>query len=152
MQFRAAWAMTLILLPSCDSHRTYAEGCGALPKAWITPRQGRSVLSLLSVISVSGDDVIDWNGQRISEASLQLRLKRTGDLNPVPVTQIIFAPDVDCERVRRLRALLSSNLDCTSNLCAEGAGKWWFVGDVVSPGHPVEPYDPDGFESPQRRR
>jgi hypothetical protein len=34
-------------------------------------------------------------------------------------------------------------LDCSYGRCAEGSGKWWFIGDVVGPGITNEPYDPD---------
>ncbi len=143
MKRRAVLALTSLLLTSCGNHRTYAEGCGPLPKGWVKPRQSRSVLSLLNVISVRDDSLIEWNGKPISEATLQTYLKVTSGMNPVPVTQIKFAPKADCETVRRLRALMSTNLDCTYGKCAEGAEKWWFVGDVVRRGHPPEPYNPD---------
>lgn len=143
MKRKAALVLMSMLLAGCDKPRTYAEGCGPLPKGWITPRQGRGVLSLLNVISVRDASLIEWNGKPISEGTLQSYLKVTSGMNPVPVTQIKFAPTSDCETVRRLRALMSSNLDCSYGKCAEGAGKWWLIGDVVFPGHPNEPYDPD---------
>jgi hypothetical protein len=90
---------------------------------WITPRQGRGVLSLLDVISVRDASLIEWNGKPIAEATLRSYLKLTTGINPVPVTQIKFAPTTDCETVRRLRALMLSNLDCGYGKCAEGARK-----------------------------
>jgi hypothetical protein len=143
MKRRAALAWMSLLLTSCSNHRMYAEGCGPLPKGWITPREGRGVLSLLDVIAVRDASLIEWNGKAVSEPTLQTYLKQTSRLNPVPVTQIKFAPTANCETVRRLRALMSSKLDCSYGKCAEGAGKWWFVGDVVWPGHPSAPFDPD---------
>jgi len=152
MKPKAALAGMCLLLVSCRNHHTYAEGCGPLPRGWITPRQGRSVLSLFNVISVRDDSLIEWDGKPISEATLQAYLKVTSGMNPVPVTQIKFAPTTDCQTVRRLRGLMSSNLDCTVGKCAEGAGKWWLVGDVVWRGHPPEPYDPDAPGPPGRKQ
>lgn len=143
MKLETALGWMSLLLASCSNPRTYVEGCGDLPEGWITPRQGRGVLSVLNVISVGEAGRIKWNGRPISEADLESYLKQTSEMNPVPVTQIKFVANVDCETVRRLRALMSTNLDCTYRKCAEGAEKWWFLGDVVSPGYPSEPYDPD---------
>ena len=88
MKRKTALAWISILLAGCGSHLTYAEGCGSLPKGWITPRQGRGVLSLLNVISVQDAHRIEWNGKPISELTLQSYLEITRDMNPVPVTQI----------------------------------------------------------------
>ena len=132
-----------LLLAGCNNQQTYASGCGPLPSGWITPRQGRGVLSTLSVISVKGDKAINWNGKSISKTVLKRYLAQTSRLNPIPVTQIKFAPGVDCATVKRLRALMAKNLDCSYGKCAEGGGKWWEVGDVVFPGHSAEPYDPN---------
>ncbi|WEK44316.1 MAG: hypothetical protein P0Y64_05770 [Candidatus Sphingomonas colombiensis] len=68
-------------------------------------------------------------------------LKQTRELLPIPVTQIKFASGVDCETVRRLRRLMTQSLDCNYARCAEGEGKWWYVGDVGT--GPAEPFDPD---------
>ena len=143
MKVKGALAWASLLLASCGTHKTYAEGCGPLPKGWITPRQGRGVLSLFNVVSVRDASQIDWNGKPISEATLQNYLKIVSGMNPVPVTQIKFASTVDCETVSRLRASISNNLDCRYGKCAEGTGKWWLLGDVVRPGVTSGPYDPD---------
>lgn len=66
MKLKAALVGMALLLAGCGNHRTYVDGCGPLPKGWITPRQGRGVLSTVSVISVRGDKVVDWNGKPIS--------------------------------------------------------------------------------------
>ena len=92
---------------------------------------------------MKGEKVIDWNGEAVSEKTLERYLAETSRLNPLPVTQIKFSSTVDCATVRRLRALIARNLDCSYGKCAEGGGKWWFLGDVVSSGHPLQPYDPD---------
>ena len=109
MKLTAALVWIALLLTSCGNQRTYAEGCGPLPKGWITPREGRGVLSMLSVISVQNDGVIVWNGKSVSEPTLLNYLRLSSQLNPVPVTQIMFAPSVDCDVVRRLRTLMVSN-------------------------------------------
>lgn len=132
-----------LLLAGCDNQATYAEGCGSSPNEWITPRQGQGVLSALSVISVEGEKAIDWNGKAVSEAMLERYLAETSQMNPVSVTQIKFSSTVDCATVRRLRALIARNLDCSYGKCAEGGGKWWLLGDVVSSGHASEPYNPN---------
>ncbi|TMJ17135.1 MAG: hypothetical protein E6G94_02400 [Alphaproteobacteria bacterium] len=143
MKHKIVLAWMSSLLASCGNHGTYAGGCGDLPEGWITPREGRGVLSGLNVVSVSDAGQIGWNGKAVSEQTLQEYLKLSSGMNPVPVVQIKFGPTVDCETVRRLRALMSSSLDCTYGKCAEGTGKWWLLGDVVGPGHPSEPYNPD---------
>ena len=143
MKRRAALVLMALLLTSCGNHRTYAGGCGPPPKDWITPRQGRGVLSLLNVIAVRDARLIEWNGVAVSETTLRSYLKQVSHMNPVPVTQIKFAPTADCETVRRLRALMSSSLDCSYGKCAEGGGKWRFVGDMVWSGRPPKPYEPD---------
>lgn len=132
-----------LLLAGCNKQATYADGCGSPPKEWITPRQGRGVLSTLSVISVRGANAMNWNGETVSEATLERYLAEESQMNPVPVTQIKFSSTVDCATVKRLRALIARNLDCSFGKCAEGSGKWWALGDVVSIGHASEPYDPD---------
>ncbi|WP_404367938.1 ExbD/TolR family protein [Sphingomonas sp. MMS24-J45] len=129
----------MMFLGGCHHQTTYAEGCGGLPANWITPRDGRGVMSLLSVIVVRADGSLQWNRIRVSDATLKAYLKETATLNPVPVVQIKFAPDVDCNTVARLRQLVSETLDCKFGQCAEGSGKWWRIGDV---GPPFEAYDP----------
>jgi hypothetical protein len=151
MRPKVALVWTGLLLTSCGYQRTYAEGCGPSPKGWITPRQGRGVLSVLSVISVQSDGAVLWNDKPISEERLRSYLKLTSELNPVPVTQIKFSSSTDCDTVRRLRNLMASNLDCSYGKCAEGTGKWWFVGDVIGNG-PSEPYDPDTPSGSDRKQ
>ena len=143
MRVIATIAGIILLLPSCAEQKRYAAGCGSVPEGWITPRQGRGVNSLLNIISVEGDGSIVWNGTVIPEVELPRYLKLARQLQPTPVTQIKFASTVDCEAVARLRLLMSSNLDCSDGLCAEGAGKWWLIGDVISEGEANEPFDPD---------
>jgi hypothetical protein len=128
-----------MLLAGCSHQATYAGGCGTMPSNWITPRHGRSVLSLLSVISVASNGAISWNGVKVSEAKLASYLAQAAALHPVPVTQIKFEPGVDCDTVARLRRLMSKTLDCNFGPCAEGSGRWWQIGDV---GPPFTTYDP----------
>lgn len=106
---------------------------------------------MLSVISVQSDGVVLWNDKPISEEKLRSHLKLTSGLNPVPVTQIKLSSTTDCDTVRRLRNLLVSNLDCSYGKCAEGSGKWWFLGDVIGNG-PPEPYDPDTPSGSDRKQ
>ncbi|MDX5984540.1 ExbD/TolR family protein [Sphingomonas echinoides] len=129
----------MMFLGGCHHQTTYAEGCGRLPANWITPRDGRGVMSLMSVIAVRADGSLQWNGIGVSDATLKDYLKETATLNPVSVVQIKFAPDVDCDEVARLRRLVSDTLDCKFGQCAEGSGKWWRIGDV---GPPFKAYDP----------
>jgi hypothetical protein len=100
-------------------------------------------LSLLSVISVQAGGQILWNGDVITEPVLRRRLKETATFNPVPVTQLKFDANVDCETVLRLRQIMNEMLDCSYGKCAEGSGKWWFLGDVVGPGVSREPFEMD---------
>ncbi|MBS0479767.1 MAG: hypothetical protein JSR79_10780 [Proteobacteria bacterium] len=87
------------------------------------------------------------NGKKVSREGLAAGLKATSELNPLPVMQIKFAPGVDCDTVISLRRLMAQTLDCGFGHCAEGDGKWWRIGDVVFPGTPNEPYDPDASPS-----
>ena len=103
---------------------------------------------MLNIISVASDGSLSFNGVESSRAMLAGYLKQTADLNPVPVTQIKFEPTVDCDTVESLRRLMASTLNCQHGKCAEGDGKWWFIGDVVFDGKAPEPYDPDA-RSPQ---
>lgn len=127
-----------VLLSGCHHQANYIDGCGTLPANWITPRHGRGVLSVLSVISVASDGTIRWNGVKVSEALLGSYLKQLGTMNPLPVTQVKFEPDVHCVTVVRLRQLMSETLDCSYGKCAEGRGRWWEIGDVP----PFPTYDP----------
>lgn len=140
MKPHAALLSLAILVGGCSHKTTYAEGCGAPPAGWITPRQGRSVLSMIYVISVAADGSLSWNGDKVSRNELATYLKQTARLIPAPVTQIKFASAVDCDTVINLRQLMAQTFDCRYGRCAEGSGKWWFVGDV---GTHNEPYDPD---------
>jgi hypothetical protein len=135
------------LTGGCGHKSTYAEGCGPLPDGWITPRQGRGVLSIVSVISVAADGNLTFNGARLSEPKLGTYLKQSSEMNPMPVTQVKFAPGLDCDTVRRLRRLMVRTLDCRFGYCAEGDGKWWMIGDVIVDG-PPKPYDPDAPSPP----
>lgn len=96
-------------------------------------------MSMLTVISVAADKTIIWNGDNISEAALKSHLEDSKTIAPTPVTQIKFAPNVDCDTVARLRQLISTTLDCRYRTCAEGRGRWWEIGDV---GPPFVVYDP----------
>ena len=144
----AALLSLCFLAGSCSHKPTYAEGCGPLPRDWITPRQGRSVLSMLNTISVASDGSLTFNGLKSSRPVLAHYLKQAGTLNPIPVTQIKFASTVDCDTVESLRHLMTNTLDCKHGKCAEGNGKWWFIGDVVFDGQAPEAYDPDAAPSP----
>ena len=137
---RSAFILGVIsLLGACRHQSTYADGCGAPPAKWITPRNGRGVMSIVSVISVASNGSISWNRSKVSETKLASYLKATAVMNPVPVTQIKFEPGVDCDKVARLRRLMSETLDCDFGSCAEGKGRWWEIGDV---GPPFTAYDP----------
>lgn len=128
-----------MLVGGCRPQTTYVGGCGALPANWITPHDGRGVMSLLSVISVTSKGSISFNEDKVSYAKLVSYLKQTAALNPAPVTQIKFGAGVDCETVVRLRRLMTATLDCNFGKCAEGSGRWWQIGDV---GPPFKAYDP----------
>jgi len=143
MRVMATIAAMILFLPGCAEEKRYAAGCGPIPDGWITPRQGRGVNSLLNTVSVVGDGSIVWNETVIPEVELFHYLKLTNQLQPTPVTQIKFAPTVECDAVRRLRLLVANNLDCSYGRCAEGSGKWWLIGDVVFEGVQNEPFDPD---------
>lgn len=143
MKLAPAFVCLAFLLAGCGEERTYAEGCGAPPDSWITPRQGRSTLSALNVIDVPQADRIELNGKPISQSTFNKFLEQTSNLNPLPVTHIRFGSSVDCATVERLRNMVSNNLDCTYGKCAEGTGRWWMRGDVLFDGQPSEPYDPD---------
>lgn len=128
-----------LLLAGCDRVTTYAEGCGPLPNNWITPRQGRGILSNLNVISVSADKAVTWNGEKISRDKLRSYLEFAKAMTPPLVTQVKFDPKLDCDTVAQLRQEIAQKLDCSYGLCAEGHGRWWFIGDV---GPPFVAYDP----------
>lgn len=134
-----------MLASGCRHQATYVEGCGSLPANWITPHQGRGVMSMLNVISVGSNGMKSWNGIKVSEAVIASYLQQTRALNPLPVTQIKFEPGVDCGTVSRLRQLMSETLDCSYGKCAEGSGRGWTIGDV---GPPFVAYDPQS-ELPQ---
>jgi len=144
----AALLSLFLFVAGCGHKPTYAEGCGPLPKDWITPRQGRSVLSMVNVISVAPDGSLAFNGAKSSQPVLARFLKQTRQMNPTPVTQIKFASAVDCNTVESLRRLMANTLDCQYGTCAEGNGKWWFIGDVIFDGKAAQPYDPDAPRSP----
>lgn len=141
----------VMLISGCDHRSTYAEGCGALPKDWITPRQGMSVLSQLSVISVASDGSVSFNGIKTTQAKLATFLKETREIAPTPVTQIKFAATLDCDTVNNLRRLMATTLDCQYGKCAEGNGKWWLIGDVPD-GNAPQPYNPDAPTPPKAAR
>ncbi|MCC6940944.1 MAG: hypothetical protein IT551_04960 [Novosphingobium sp.] len=143
MKIAAMFVSLAFLLAGCGNARIYAEGCAAPPDDWMTPRQGRSALSVLNVIDVSQADRIAWNGKPIPQSTFNDLLKHTSSLIPLPVTHIRFGPNVDCATVERLRHMVSNNLDCSYGMCAEGAGKWWMRGDALFDGQTSEPYDPD---------
>ncbi|GGA54947.1 hypothetical protein GCM10011395_26710 [Sphingomonas psychrolutea] len=139
--------IAMMFLGGCHHQTTYAKGCGGLSSNWITPRDGRGIMSLLSVITVRADGSLQWNGKSVSDTTLKTYLQETATLNPVPVVQIRFAPDVDCDAVARLRRLVSDTLDCKFGQCAEGSGRWWRIGDV---GPPFEAYDPQPTLPPKQ--
>lgn len=145
----AIFGLALLVL-GCENPKVYEDGCGPPPKGWITPREGRGVLSILNVVLVAANRSIVWNGVAVSEQEFERYLELSRNLQPVPVTQIKFAPNVDCEKVARFRAIVNEKLDCTDGLCAEGSGKWWMRGDVIFEGVPSKPYDPDA-PSPEDR-
>ncbi len=122
-----------LFLADCDRPPTYAEGCGSLPRGWITPRHGLGALSTLNVISVSKSGAVTWNGENVSRDTLRSYLEVTKTLTPSPVTQMKFDSQVDCDTVVQLRQEISRLLDCSYGLCAEGSGRWWFIGDVGPP-------------------
>ena len=136
---KSLFLLAAILLDGCRHQATYAEGCGQLPANWISPREGRSVWSLLNEITVASDGSISWNKSKISEAKFGSYLNQIKALNPTPVTHIKFEPGVDCGKVSRLRQRMSETLDCTGGQCAEGRGRWWIISDV---GPPFSAYDP----------
>jgi hypothetical protein len=82
MKPHAAPLSLAVLAGGCSHITTYAEGCGALPAGWITPRQGRSVLSMIYVISVAADGSLSWNGDKVSRNEHATSLKQTAGLIP----------------------------------------------------------------------
>jgi hypothetical protein len=134
---------SILLTSACDTKRTYAEGCGPLPQGWTTPRQGRGLNSFLLDISVQRDGALLFNDTKVTEAALQSYLRHASGIVPRPVTQLKVDPSADCTDVHRLRRLMVKMLDCSYGHCAEGSGKWWFIGDVGGPDINNEPYDPD---------
>lgn len=143
MKRTAALLAFSLLVVGCGDKGTYANGCGPLPKGWITPRQGRGVLSFFNVLSVSSDGSLLWNGKKVSKPAVAEYFRIIPKMNPTPITQVKFDPALDCETVRSIRQLMAKTLDCSYGRCAEGSGKWWLISDVVFDGQPNEPYDPD---------
>jgi hypothetical protein len=139
-----------MLIGGCARPRTYADGCGSPPAGWITPRQGRSVMSFINTAMVAPDGTLSWNGITISRPTFQTYLKQTRELNPAPMMHIKFSPAVDCGTVASLRGLMAETLDCRGGKCAEGNGKWWMIGDVVFDGKSPGPYDPDAAPPTKR--
>ena len=132
-------AAAILLASGCHHQATYVEGCGPPPANWITPRQGRGVMSMLNVISVASNGTMSWNGVKVSEGVIGSYLKQTRALDPLPVTHIKFGSGVDCGTVSRLRQLMSETLDYGFGACAEGRGRWWEKSDA---GPPFVTYDP----------
>ena len=88
---------------------------------WSTKPQWDTDLSALSVLELTAENRILFDGKEISWSELNSRLRAIPGLPIQPV--IVFRPAIgaECRQIVRVRAIMNDSLECRTNACAEGA-------------------------------
>jgi hypothetical protein len=114
----------LALATSCSA-KTYsaADMCGGRLPHWQSPDPGIGELAILQAIIVTRTNAIQWNGRRITMATLDSYLKQERGLNPRPQMVLHVKDGASCETVGIVRSLMEKHLQCsTTHACGEGRG------------------------------
>ena len=88
---------------------------------WDTKPQWNTRLSALSVLELTRENQILFDGREISRSALASRLISISKLPVQPI--VVFRPDngANCRQIVRVRAMMDRFLECKSGGCAEGA-------------------------------
>ena len=87
---------------------------------WDTKPQWNTRLSALSVLELTRENQILFDGREISRSALASRLISISKLPIQPI--VVFRPDngANCRQIVRVRAMMDGFLECKSGGCAEG--------------------------------
>ena len=88
---------------------------------WDQKPQWNTRLSALSVLELTRENQILFDGREISRSALASRLISISKLPIQPI--VVFRPDngANCRQIVRVRAMMDRFLECKSGGCAEGA-------------------------------
>ncbi|GAA0670730.1 hypothetical protein GCM10009102_21900 [Sphingomonas insulae] len=120
---------TLTLLPiaaagmvvtACSPHDPRA--CTPPRSYWPVPRAPIGIQPITSVIALTRDGAIRWNGDSVSFAALRQYLETSHRLNPEPQIVLDTEMGISCRMLERVRNQMDRALECRKPYarCAEG--------------------------------
>lgn len=109
----------LIALATCLALASSASNACRAGHWGIKP-QWDSDLSALSVLELTTENQILFDGEEITSAELHARLTALPKLPVQPI--IVFRPAIgaECRQIVRIRAMMDHSLECKTGGCAEG--------------------------------
>lgn len=115
----------VFLLISCGacSEKPVSGSCPTVLPRWTKPKDGLSSFRPISFIQLSGGQPT-WDGESLSHAELERRLKLSADMNPR--WHVLFDPSGarNCAEATELRDEINRFADCKgTGVCGQGASK-----------------------------
>ena len=113
----AFWLLALVACLAIASSASNACRAGH----WDAKPQWNTGLSALSVLEVTTENQILFDGKEIPWSELRSRLTAIPELPIHP--KVVFRPALgaECGQIVRVRAMMDHYLECKSDGCAEGA-------------------------------
>ena len=124
--------LALLLMGNRPSSPTYAAGCSIPPTSFGKASDGISHLRPVLIISISESGALRWAGIPVSVNQLRWRMRRVGDLDPVPLVILDAHAKAPCDQVAEVRSAMLASASCMRgrNFCSEGQNwrEWRQVG------------------------
>jgi len=110
------WLMALAACLAIASSASNACRAGH----WDTKLQWDTGLSALSVLELTTENQVLFDGENIPRPELRSRLAAISELPIRPI--VVFRPAIgaDCRQIVRVRAMIDHSLECKNGGCTEG--------------------------------
>ena len=108
--------------PAAARDMTVYPECGSPPAHWVADGAALNEHQMFHEITLQGDGLVRWNGQRTSDERLKSNLRKLGVDRFRQANQVGLVVDegVSCSREAAVRAMMETALDCGIGMCRMG--------------------------------
>jgi hypothetical protein len=125
MLSRLLMALTGVNISACSQHQPHA--CEAPRPYWQKPHNFGGIQPVMTVVALTHDGTIYWNGVAVSQARLGEYLGVSHGLNPEPHVFLETEMGVSCHALEAVRDKMDRGLECRRpySRCSEGIRSVW---------------------------
>lgn len=118
-------ALISVHISACSRHEPHA--CEAPRSYWQAPHNFGGIQPVMTVIALTHDGTIYWNGVAVSQAQLAKYLKLSHGLNPEPHVFLETEMGASCHALEAMRNQMDRGLECRKpySRCSEGIRSVW---------------------------